>query len=150
MRSKTPLALMEQAIMVLVFALAAVLCLRVFVWSDRTSELAEAKDMAALRAQSAAEIIKNEGRSGKSEAEVIKAAAGLLGGSFSDSTGSLTVGYSGDWKPYNDGENAEYILTVSPKDSGEEKLGAVHIDVRESSSGELLIELEAAWQKGES
>ena len=30
MRSKSPLALMEQVIMVLVFALAAALCLRVF------------------------------------------------------------------------------------------------------------------------
>ena len=34
MRSKTPLALMEQMVMVLVFALAAALCLQVFVVSD--------------------------------------------------------------------------------------------------------------------
>ena len=35
MRSKSPLALMEQVVMVLVFALAAALCIQVFVFSDQ-------------------------------------------------------------------------------------------------------------------
>lgn len=34
MRSKAPLVLMEQLVMVLVFALAAALCVQVFVLSD--------------------------------------------------------------------------------------------------------------------
>ena len=58
-RSKAPLALMEQAVMVLVFALAAALCLRVFVWSDRASRQSEARDRALTAAQSMAEVYKN-------------------------------------------------------------------------------------------
>jgi Tfp pilus assembly protein PilX len=57
-RSKTPLALMEQLVMVLVFALAAALCVQVFVLSDRTSRYGEARDRALLEAQSAAEALK--------------------------------------------------------------------------------------------
>ena len=34
MRSKSPLVLMEQLVMVLAFALAAALCLRAIIWSD--------------------------------------------------------------------------------------------------------------------
>ena len=37
MKSKAPLALMEQMVMLLVFALAAALCLQAFVQSDRLS-----------------------------------------------------------------------------------------------------------------
>ena len=143
MRSKAPLAMMEQAVMVLVFALAAVLCLRVFVWSDRTSELGAAKDMAVIKAQSAAEIIKNEGKSGGSEAEVLKAVAERLGGTYSD--GCLTVGYLSDWQAASDSEPA-YSLSVTPAGFAGERLSAVHIEVTERS-GELLFELDAAWQR---
>ena len=37
MRSKAPLALVEQTLMILVFALAAALCLQAFVRADRLS-----------------------------------------------------------------------------------------------------------------
>ena len=58
-RSKTPLALMEQMVMVLVFALAAALCVQVFVLSDRTSRYGKARDRALMEAQSAAEALKS-------------------------------------------------------------------------------------------
>ena len=54
MRSKAPLAMIEQTVMVLVFALAAALCLQVFVWCDRQSRDSAARDQAVLCAQSAA------------------------------------------------------------------------------------------------
>ena len=50
MKSKAPLALMEQIIMVLVFALAAALCLRTFALSDRMSREGELRDGAVLLA----------------------------------------------------------------------------------------------------
>ena len=56
MRSKTPLALMEQMVMVLVFALAAALCLQVFVVTDRMSERNKDIDHAVLLAQNTAEL----------------------------------------------------------------------------------------------
>ena len=58
MRSKAPLVLMEQLVMVLVFALAAALCVQVFVLSDQTSRSHEARDRAVVAAQNAAENLK--------------------------------------------------------------------------------------------
>ncbi|MEI3306106.1 MAG: hypothetical protein V8R40_08850 [Dysosmobacter sp.] len=49
MRSKAPLALMEQLVMVLVFALAAALCVQVFVLSGQTSRWNAARDRALSR-----------------------------------------------------------------------------------------------------
>ena len=61
MRSKAPLVLMEQLVMVLVFALAAALCVQVFVLSDQTSRNYAARDRAAVAAQNAAEQLKGCG-----------------------------------------------------------------------------------------
>ena len=61
MRSRAPLALMEQILMLLVFAMAAVICLRAFVWSDSASRYSAARDEALTVAQSAAEILKSNG-----------------------------------------------------------------------------------------
>ena len=58
MRSKTPLVLMEQLVMVLVFAMAAAICLQVFSLSDRLSKENEARAEAALLAQNTAEELK--------------------------------------------------------------------------------------------
>ena len=57
MRSKAPLAMMEQMVMLLVFALAAALCLQAFVKSDQLSKGMEARDQAVTLCQNAAEII---------------------------------------------------------------------------------------------
>ena len=51
MKSKAPLALMEQMVMLLVFALAAALCLQAFVQSDRLSRESEARAHAAVLCQ---------------------------------------------------------------------------------------------------
>ena len=58
MRNKSPLALMEQVLMVLVFALAAALCLQGFVLSNRISTRMETRNKAVSLAQNAAEIVK--------------------------------------------------------------------------------------------
>lgn len=60
-RSKAPLALMEQIIMILVFALAAAVCLQAFVYSDTLSKQGERRDLAVNRAQEVAEYCKAQG-----------------------------------------------------------------------------------------
>lgn len=55
MKSKAPLVMMEQMVMILVFALAAALCLQAFVLSDSLSEKARQRDMAVLLCENAAE-----------------------------------------------------------------------------------------------
>ena len=50
-RSKAPLALMEQIIMILVFALAAAVCLQAFVYANGLSTRGEKENIAAEHAQ---------------------------------------------------------------------------------------------------
>ena len=61
MRSKAPLVLIEQMVMLLVFALASALCLQAFVKSDAISVRSEEKGRAAIAAQNAAEVIRHKG-----------------------------------------------------------------------------------------
>ena len=79
MKSKAPLSLMEQLIMLLVFALAAALCLQVFVLSGKVSRSSETKSHAVTAVQNAAEVTK----SCRGDFESISA---ILGGS-----GTLTI-----------------------------------------------------------
>ena len=58
MKDKTPLLLIEQLIMILVFALTAALCLRGFAYADGLSEQICQQEQAAVLAQSAAETLK--------------------------------------------------------------------------------------------
>lgn len=57
-RSKAPLALMEQIIMILVFALTAAVCLQAFVYSSNLSEQGDQKNLAAAHAQEVVETCK--------------------------------------------------------------------------------------------
>ena len=59
MKSKAPLAMIEQIVMVLVFALAAAVCLRAFSWAGTLSQQTDAEGQVLLRAESAAEVLKS-------------------------------------------------------------------------------------------
>lgn len=61
MKSKASLFLMEQLVMVLVFALAAALCLGVFARANEISSATARRDEAAIIAQNAAQMLKNTG-----------------------------------------------------------------------------------------
>ena len=54
MKSRAPLVMMEQLVMVLVFALAAAVCVRIFALSDRLSLENETRDRAVAAVQNAA------------------------------------------------------------------------------------------------
>ena len=61
MKSRASLQLIEQLIMVLVFALAAALCLRAFAEADSIAARTACRDEAVLTAQNAAELLKHTG-----------------------------------------------------------------------------------------
>ena len=61
MKSKAPLLLMEQMIMLLVFALAAALCLQAFVKSDASSRRIQNRDAAVNLVQNVAEVARSRG-----------------------------------------------------------------------------------------
>lgn len=59
MKSKTSLLLMEQLVMLLVFALAAALCLQVFAKAEVISADTAHRDQAVVLARNAAELLKS-------------------------------------------------------------------------------------------
>lgn len=71
MRSRAPLALMEQAVMVLVFALAAALCVQAFALAGTMSRKNETRDRALQQAQNAVETLKSTHGDYQSAADVL-------------------------------------------------------------------------------
>jgi type II secretory pathway pseudopilin PulG len=122
---------MEQLVMLLVFALAAALCVQVFVLSDQTSRQNEARDQAVVVAQNAAELLKDTGGDYAS-------AARILGGT-GDHQG-LQVTYTEDWTP---GEGP-YLLAATPQESTVPGLGLAEVAVW--SGEDQLFALTVAWQ----
>ena len=92
MKSKAPLILMEQMAMLLVFALAAALCLQAFVKSDSLSSRSRDRDRAVTLAQTVAETVR---ASGGSPGQAIAAAAEKLGYRCDQSV--LDQSFDGDW-----------------------------------------------------
>ena len=70
-RSKTPLFLMELIIMLLVFSIAAAVCLQVFSGSKKISEESRKLDAAVMQAQSIAECWKASGGDLNETAEML-------------------------------------------------------------------------------
>ena len=122
MRSKAPLVLMEQLIMVLVFAIAAALCLRVFAGSGNLSKQYEMTDRAVLEAQAVAESLKH------SKTEPFD--------------GQLTVSYDENWLPTSDAAAYYLHITCSRPTS---YLVQANISVC-TADGKELFALPVAWQ----
>lgn len=126
MRGKTPLVIMELVIMLLVFALAAAMCLGAFVLADSISSESELRDEAAARAQNCAELLRHSGGDFEWTAE-------KLGGECDGS--ALTAEYP------------ELSLCAEMSESGHELLGKAHISVSDEA-GQEIFSLDCAWQKG--
>lgn len=163
MKNKAPLALMEQMVMLLVFALAAALCLQAFIKSDEISLRSQARSDAALAAQNVAEIARHSG--GSAEYALMETAK-KLGVSYQKIAGNisanLVIFYDKEWKPVT--EEGDYILTVQEIPAAEAGLQKILIQVADLSNREdavqmealvdlpeeeLLFELETAWLEEE-
>lgn len=137
MRSKAPLVLMEQLVMVLVFALAAALCVQVFVLSDQTSRSHEARDRAVVAAQNAAENLKGCGGD-------YAAAAERWGGDWNGSMWGIS--YDEAWQVCSDQGQAAYHVLVTPAESGRDLLGQAQVTVY-TAEGDVLFSIPVAWQE---
>lgn len=102
MKTKAPLVLMEQLVMVLVFAFTAVICLRMFVLSDDLSRQYAATDRAVLEAQTVAEHMKHSPLNQYLEEQ---------GASCTDGVWQLT--YDAAWNTVSPSAPAAYYLTVT-------------------------------------
>ena len=125
MKNKTPLVIMEQTVMILVFALAAAVCMQVFVYSDKLSRYNRQRDDAVIIAQNAAEMLK-----------------------LSDGELYAPIYYDEDGQPIPEWENAAYQLNVAYSESGEPDLWTAKVEVI-GSDNITLFELPVAGQRRE-
>ena len=140
MKRKAPLSLMEQTIMLLVFALASALCLQAFVKSDRISVRIEERSCAALAAQDAAELLRY---SGGDMGHALAQAGELLGGTYAE--GMLYIGYDADWNRTEDEEVFRLTAQGVPAEEPGLQIAKIQVTAEESKHSELLFEIEVAW-----
>lgn len=140
MRNKAYLGLIEQLIMLLVFALTAAVCLQAFAWANSYSSRMEAVDSAVIIAQSAAEMIRSD--DGDTELALANAAK-QLGGKYEN--GMLTVCYN---KDLNVSEaNCTYRLSASELDCETNGLCKIEILITSENRTDTLFRLETARQE---
>lgn len=126
MKSKSPLIMLEQLLMLLVFALAAALCLQAFTLADSLSKGAGQQDSAILEVQKAAETIKYCGGD-------MEQAAEMLDGQWND---NLLQVISDDC-----------IIYAEKQDSGMALMGSARLWA-EDDEGQELFAISVAWQNG--
>ena len=137
MKSKAPLSLVEQLIMILVFAIAAAVCLNAFAFSDRYSGSVERKDHAVREAENAAELLK----AGCGDTSY---ASSLYGGTADGD--SWTVYYDASWTLSEESESS-YCLTVQRTDPGVALLSKAEISVGTADGAEEICRLSVCWQE---
>ena len=138
MRSRSPLVLIEQLVMILVFALAAALCLQAFVAADRMSARNRAVDRAVVECQRVAEKLKGSGGS--------TGAVQLSGGAVVEKILSVQYYYDGDWNAVEQDEGWTYQLAVSGQTPPAAGLCKAHIRAVDREDSELFS-LEVVWQE---
>ena len=140
MKSKTPLTLMELLVMLLVFSIAAALCVQMFVTADRWSRENERMDRAVLSVQNAAETM-------KAVSGDLDAAAGLLGGTVSEDTWILHFNEEGQMVAQKD--ESVYDVIVERLDSDQPFLGTASVTARDQNGENTLFHITVAWQEVE-
>ena len=136
MKNKAPLALMEQLIMILVFALASALCLRLFAYSDQVSVSGAARDQAAAVVQNAAEALKLSGGS-------MESLAHMLGGE-ADADG-WRMGYDSSWQE-TDEKRPAFIAEAKITEDDIPLMGSAEVSAR-TADGKPLFQVTVCWQE---
>lgn len=126
MKSKASLVLMEQLVMILVFALSAALCLSLFARADGLSRETALQDRAVVLAQNGAETI-------KACRGDLEEAARYLEGEVSD--GTLTA------------QHDDLYLEITSLPGEIPGLGTGEVTVYEAGTEQVLFTLTAAWQE---
>ena len=135
MKNKSTLLMIEHIVMLLVFVLAATVCVRMFVLSEKLSRKYEATDMAALIAQNTAELLKKGGRPALSETE----------SAVQTGEGVWAMFYDKNWETAEQ-ETAEFTLIVKSLPESSAFLLRAEITVL-TEAGEELFRLPVAGQK---
>lgn len=123
MKNKANLAVMEQVIMLLVLAVAAAICIQVFIQAHLTEKQNHLQDMAIQNVQNVAEIIKSTGN--------LEHTAQKTGGCIEN--GVLTVQFDG------------FTVTASPVQSDDPLLGRAKVAAFDEDS--IIAQLDICWQE---
>jgi len=135
-KSKSHLALMEQTIMILVFAFAAAVCVQAFQKADAISIELAARDRAVNYSQTVAETV-------KSVHGDLEAAADILDGIVKEN--KLLFWYDNEWDKASEAEAAyELCLMVTETSAYLEKSQLVVTELKKSK---VLFALPVNWQK---
>lgn len=127
MKSKAPLVMMEQIIMVLVFAIASVVCLQIFVLSEKLSEKTELENLAVLQAQNAAEQLKALGPE-----------QFLLTWEAKSMKDGWRIFLDTDWKKTDNAEQTVYYLELCPQEETQENFWKINIRIIKKDGTELF------------
>ena len=134
-KSKAPLVMLEQMVMLLVFALAAALCLQAFVKSDAASRESEARDRAVNLCQSVAEVLRTNG--------------GDADGAINQVLGEhpvLPLPLKADMTPAAAVEETAYYLEVVPLNDGIPGLAGALVRIATPDWAEFFS-LDVMWQE---
>lgn len=125
MKHKSQLRIIEQTIMILVFAIAAAICLKAFFATSEISSGLRLRDLAVTEVQNTAETLKATGGD-------FDETAGLLGGEYDGNT--IRTGFEG--------------FTVCAVPIHEEGLPPEAEITALDEAGNALFSIRAAWQEG--
>ena len=120
MKHRTPLVLMELVVMLLVFSLAAGLCMQGFAWADTQSLEENQKDRAFLQLQNAAEQLK----AGEEVAE--------------------TLLFDENWQSTQ--KNPVYVMKLTRLEREVPYLAAAQLEITDRD-GKSLGKLTVSWQE---
>ena len=152
MKSKAPLVMMEQMVMILVFALAAALCLQAFVLSDSISRENQRRDRAVLLCQNLAEECKAAGYGQQEGHPLLTEGVTADGGEEGPYVEQVLPGpasvfyYDENGQPTED--PAVYRLEAVWLPSEYAALNRGQVTAYDQQSGKELFSLVFAWQNG--
>ncbi len=146
MKSRAPLILMEQMVMLLVFALAAALCMQAFVKSDQMSQRSQDRDRALTQVQTVAETVRH------CKGDMTQAAALLeLPYPYDSDVDTLWVHYDENWNcvgvGVGCGMGVACSLAVRPMDAGAAGLGMARVEAVSMPDETVIFALDVAWQE---
>lgn len=134
MKSKATLILIELSVMLLVFVVAAALCMQAFAWAEETSVNSDDRSRAIAAAQSAAERIKYC----RGDFETVAQAGG---GEWNGSLWQLNL--DENWQETD--QSPAFVLQAQPMDTTEQYLGGAEITVLRN--GQSIASLSVYWQE---
>ena len=136
MKNKAPLTLMEQLTMILVFALAAAVCLRLFALANTMSVNAADQDQAVMKVQNAAETLKLFQGDFERFVETC--------GGEQTSTG-WKIGYDENWEPVAE-KTPTYAVEAIEFDDQIPLLRTATVTAN-ARNGKQLFQINVSWQE---